>query len=156
MRKGQKRLKKSIFILVTILLIAVVISATFISINNKQRFMNRQQNKEYEKYLNKEIYGTDVITIINRATDSNQKNNVATNEKGNYISDGQNSILIDIVLITNEDKRETKSYKMENISKVGISKFITNFNTAKFRITKMDYHKETGKISNIEMTQQRE
>lgn len=156
MRKGQKRLKKSIFILVTILLIAVVISATFISINNKQRFMNRQQNKEYEKYLNKEIYGTDVITIINRATDSNQKNNVATNEKGNYISDGQNSILIDIVLITNEDKGETKSYKMENISKVGISKFITNFNTAKFRITKMDYHKETGKISNIEMTQQRE
>ena len=118
--------------------------------------MNRQQNKEYEKYLNKEIYGTDVITIINRATDSNQKNNVATNEKGNYISDGQNSILIDIVLITNEDKGETKSYKMENISKVGISKFITNFNTAKFRITKMDYHKETGKISNIEMTQQRE
>ena len=46
----------------------------------------------------------------------------------------------------NEEKQETKSYKMEAISKVGISSFITNFNTVKFKCTKLEYHKSTGKI----------
>ena len=43
---------------------------------------------------------------------------------------------------------------METIQKVGISEFISNFNTAKFRITKLEYHKKTGRIKYIEITQQ--
>ena len=65
-----------------------------------------------------------------------------------------NSINIEIVLITNEEKLETTTYSMETIQKVGISEFISNFNTAKFRITKLEYHPKTGRIKYIEITQQ--
>ena len=57
-------------------------------------------------------------------------------------------------MITNEEKNKTTTYRMETISKVGIDEFIANFNTAEFKITKMEYHKETGKIKYIEITQQ--
>ena len=106
--------------------------------------------------MNNEIYGTDVVTLINKAINNNESNNVAKDEKGFYINNNQNSIQIDLVMITDEEEKETKTYKMEAISKVGITEFIKNFNTAKFKCTKKEYHKDTGKISYIEISQQYE
>ena len=48
------------------------------------------------------------------------------------------------------------TYKMETISKVGITEFLKNFNTTKFKCTNKEYHKETEKISYIQITQQYE
>ena len=67
-----------------------------------------------------------------------------------------NSIIVELVMITNEEKEKTKTYRMETIDKVGISEFIKNFNTAKFKITKMEYHEQTSKIKYIEISQQYE
>ena len=83
----------------------------------------------------------------------NDKNRIAKDEKGFYISDNKNSIQMDLVMITNEEKGETTTYKMEAIAKVGVTEFIKNFNTAKFQCTKKEYHAETGKIAYIEITQ---
>ena len=113
-----------------------------------------QNNKEYEQYLNKEIYGTDVITLINKAINNNTKNNIQKDENQNYIPNDENSINIDIVMITNEEKEKTKTYRMEKISKVGINEFIKNFNTAKFMITQTQYHSKSGKIKYIQISQQ--
>lgn len=124
--------------------------------NAKEIAANKQANREYEKYLNQDIYGTDVITIINKAMDTNLANNVATDETGRYISNEENSIIVALVMITDEEKQEKTTYRMETISKVGISEFISNFNTATFQISKIEYHSKTGKISYIEITQQYE
>lgn len=149
-------MKKNIVIISLILLIIIIICFVGITFNSKTSRIVKQQNKEYEQYLNSEIYGTDVVTLINKAISSNENNNVQKDEKENYINNNQNSIQIDLVMITDEEKQETTTYKMEAISKVGIAEFIKNFNTAKFKCTKKEYHAETGKIAYIEISQQYE
>jgi len=149
-------LKKNVINLSLILLIIIIICIVGINLNSKTSKSVLQQNSEYEQYLDKEIYGTDVITLVNKATSSNETNKVLKDEKGLYIDDNQNSIKIDIVMITNEEKNETTVYKMEAISKVGITEFIKNFNAAIFRCTKIEYHNQTGNIKYIEITQQYE
>ena len=134
----------------------IVVVVVFISMNRNNILANKQANKEYEQYLNQKLYGTDVATIINKAINENRQNQVEKDKKGNYIDNEENSIRIDIIMITNEEKKKTKTYQMENIAKVGIAEFITNFNTAPFQITKMEYHPKTGKIRYIEITQQYE
>ena len=149
-------MKKSIIIISTFLLVTIVVCIVGININAKNSNVARQQNKQCEDYLNNEIYGTDVVTLINKAINNNENNNVLKDEKGFYINNNQNSIQIDLVMITNEAKQETTTYKMEAISKVGITEFIKNFNTAKFKCTKKEYHTGTGKIAYIEISQQYE
>lgn len=149
-------MKKNVLIVCSILLIIIIVCVTFISMNSKKLAVVKQENKEYEQYQKQEIYGTEVITLINKAIDHNQKNNVQTDETGKYIDNKTNSIIIDVMIITNEEKNQTTTYRMETINKVGIGEFIANFNTAKFKITNIQYHKQTGKIKYIEITQQYE
>lgn len=149
-------MKKNIIIISLILLITIIICVVGIGVNSKTTIASIKYNKEYEQYLKEEIYGTDIITLINKAISSNETNKVQKDEKGFYINDNQNSITIDLVMITDEQKKETTVYRMEAISKVGITEFIKNFNTAKFKCTELEYHKQTGKISYIELSQQYE
>lgn len=149
-------MKKSIIIISLILLIIIVICLVGIKANSNTSKIVKQENREYEQYLDSEIYGTDVITLINKAISNNESNNVTKDEKGFYINNNKSSIKIDLVMITDEENKETTTYKMEAISKVGITEFIKNFNTAKFECTKKEYHEETGRISYIEISQQHE
>lgn len=146
-------MKKNVIFISLILFIIIIICIVGINATSKISKGVMQENSQYELYLNNEIYGTDVITLINKATSSNENNNITKDEKGFYIDNNQNSITIDLVMITDEEKGETTTYKMEAISRVGITEFIKNFNTEKFKCTKKEYHKETGKIAHIEITQ---
>lgn len=148
-------MKKSVLLICVILIVIIIICSVEIWSNIKKVKVQKQANIEYEKYLDKDLYGTDVATILNKATNENKQNNVEKQDE-KYIDNNINSILIDLVMITNEKKEKTKSYRMETIEKVGINEFIKNFNTAKFKITKMEYHKKTGKIKYIEISQQYE
>lgn len=149
-------MKKSVIILFVILIISVIICVVGININSNKKKTIKQQNLSYEQYFEHVIYGADVITLINKATSSNEKSYIEKDEKGFYINDDKSSIQIDIVMITNSEKQELTTYKMETISKVGITEFIKNFNTVKFKCTKKEYHLKTGKIAYIEITQQGE
>lgn len=146
-------MKKNVIIICIILLVIITICTMGISINSKKVSVQKQANKEYEQYLEKNIFGTDVATIINKAIDSNNQNNIQQQD-GKYIENNENSIIVELVMITNEEKEKTTTYRMETISKVGINEFIKNFNTATFKITKIEYHNKTGKIKYIEITQQ--
>ena len=146
---------KNIFIIIiSILIIVITILVIGISVNSRARVIQKQANKEFEKYLNKEFYGADVITLINKAIDNNDSYNIKKDNNGNYIEDDENSIVIDLEMITNEEKKETKIYRMEKINKLGITEFIKNFNTAKFKITKIEYHKINSRIKYIKLSQQ--
>lgn len=148
-------MKKSVLLICVILMVIIIICSVEIWSNIKKVNVQKQANIEYEKYLDKDLYGTDVATILNKATNENKQNNVEKQDE-KYLDNNINSILIDLVMITNEEKEKTKAYRMETIEKVGINEFIKNFNTAKFKITKMEYHKQTGKIKYIEISQQYE
>lgn len=149
-------MKKSVVIIVVMLIITITACMVVISINNKKILAQKQSNKDYEQYTNKSIYGTEVITLINKAMDNNKKNNVIQDAKGYFIENDNNSIIVELIMITNEEKEKTKVYRMETISKGGIEEFISNFNTAKFKITELKYHEKTKKIKYIQISQEYE
>ena len=149
-------MKKNVIIIALILIVIIVICVVGINVNSKVSKITLKENGEYEKYLKDEIYGTDVVTLINKAISNNETNNITKDEKGLYITDNQNSIIMDLVMITDSEKDETTTYRMETISKVGITEFIKNFNTAEFECTRKEYHSQTGKIAYIDITQKSE
>ena len=78
-------MKKTFLILLLILLFIIfsVIGLIFEKQNEQKRVS--KQNKQYEDYLNKEVKGTDIATLINKIIDQNEKNNIQKDEKGYYI-----------------------------------------------------------------------
>lgn len=132
-----------LLILAIIFIIICIVSANIINLQSeKQEIQN--QNSQYEKYLNKEILGAELATLISKVVDYNEKNNIQKDEKEYYINNEKNSIKIDLKMTTIE-----KTYPMEEIYNNKISSFVQNFNLIKFKCTKIEYHKETGKISKL-------
>lgn len=134
----------------TILLFSIPIGIIIFSVcgllitKNTTNRLIKQENEYYEYYFEKEIYGTDVISIINKAINENEQNDIQKNEKGHYIENKENSIKIEVkMLITN------KTYPMEEIYNNDITKFVENFNFIKFKCINIEYHKNTGRISKI-------
>ena len=132
---------KKIFIFFAIVIIIICIIFG-LYINYKANYNRaKKQNLEFEKYYKKEIYGTDLATIINRAINSNQKNEVQKNNKGIYQNNDKNSINIEIKMIDNDS-----TYKMETIYNGGIQNFVKYYNDIKFKCMKIEYHKNTKKV----------
>jgi len=130
--------------------IAIIICSIFgllITINTTNRIV-KEENSEYEYYLNRTVYGTEVTTLINKAINQNENNQIAKDEKGHYIENGEDSLKIEIKMITIE-----KTYPMEEIYNNDITKFVENFNLIKFKCTNIEYHEKTGKISKITFEQ---
>ena len=103
-----------------------------------------KENKSYESFYNKEILGTDVISIINKAIDSNEKNQVEKDEKGNYIDNFENSIEIKLKF-----KELDQIITMERINEVGMQQFWLNFGALSFKCTDIEYHTKTNNVKSM-------
>lgn len=137
-------MKQSLLIILAIIFIVIcIVSGTIINLRAENKEINKY-NLEYEKYLNKEILGTEIATLISKVIDQNERNNIQKDENGYYINNNQNSIKIDLKMITIE-----KTYPMETIYNNQITNFVQNFNQIKFKCTKIEYHEQTGKISRL-------
>ena len=132
---------KKIAIFFTIIIIIVVAVSFMYMKYTKEHEEILNSNKIYESYLNKEKTGTELATIINKAMDNNYKNNVEKDSKGNYISNENNSINIDIKMIDDD-----KTYNMEKIYSGGISTFTSYYRDIKFICNKIEYHSQSGKV----------
>ena len=70
-----------------VIIIIALCGISYLYLNYKAEYnMSKKANLEFEKYLNEEVYGTDLSTIINRAIDKNEKNEVEKNDKGIYLN----------------------------------------------------------------------
>ena len=67
-------MKKIIICILSIFLIIICIVVYGVYQKNENTAQIGVDNKTYESYENKEVLGTDIISIINKATDSNKKN----------------------------------------------------------------------------------
>lgn len=135
--------KTLLLICIPILIILFSVCGLLITKNTTNRII-KEENSEYEYYLNKTVYGTELTTLINKAINENEKNKIQKDEKGNYIENAENSIKIEIKMITID-----KTYSMETIYNNDITKFVENFNLIKFKCTQIEYHKKTGRIRKI-------
>lgn len=141
-------MKKTFIIILIIVLVIVAMFAIFIKAKQDDEKVLMQINAEYEQYLDKKVYGTDITSIINKAMDNNNKYNISKDEFGLYIDDGKYCIKIELNMITIE-----KTYQMEQIYNAGIIEFVKNFNLITFKCNKIEYHKETGRVSKLVFTQ---
>ncbi|MCI8640894.1 MAG: hypothetical protein HFJ59_03360 [Clostridia bacterium] len=131
--------KIAIFFAIIVILIC---SISYIYLNYKANYnQTKKANLEFERYLNEEVYGVDLATIINRAIDNNQKNNVEKNNKGIYLNNNTNSISIEIKMTDNNS-----IYQMETIYNGGIQNFINYYSNIKFRCINVKYHESTNKV----------
>ena len=134
-------MKKIIICILSIFLIIICIVVYGVYQKNENTAQIGVDNKTYESYENKEVLGTDIISIINKATDSNKKNDIKIGEDGNYIDNGKKSIRIEIKFLELD-----KVITMERINNVGIEKFWSNYGALSFKCTKIEYHEKTHRV----------
>lgn len=136
---------KKTLLLVSIPILVILFSTIglLITKNTTNRLL-KQENSKYEYYLNRTIYGTEVATIINKAINQNENNQVQKDEKKHYIENNENSIKIEIKMLTTG-----KTYPMEEIYNNDMTQFVQNFNFIQFKCTKLEYHKSSGKVKKL-------
>ena len=139
--------KISIF-LVIVLTIVAAIGFKYMSYKNEYNTIQKE-NKEFEEYKDKEVYGLEVGTMINKAVDKNTKNKIEKDNNGNFIQNDKNSIEIEIYITDNET-----TYKMETIYNAGTEQFVQYYGNIKFKCSKIEYHENTGRIKYMLFEQQ--
>ena len=132
--------KITIFLIVVIIVLISVIGIKY-SLNLANLNEIKMENAEYEKYINQEIYGIDLATLINKSVDQNVKKEIEFDENGFFISNGKDSIQIEIYIQDNET-----TYKMETFHNAGPEQFVQYYGNIKFKCSKTEYHKKTGRI----------
>ena len=124
-------MKKTILLILAILAI-IIATISYLYMTNKANYeMAQKQNVQYESYYQQEIYGPDLATLMNKAVDDNNKNDVEKTKKGKYIENTTNSINIDIKFTD-----DNTIHAMEEIYNGGISTFIQYYNQIKFKCTR--------------------
>ncbi len=137
-------MKQSLLVTLAIFFIIICITCTILINLQAEKAEIKKENEQYEGYLNKEILGTNLASLIGKVIDKNEKNNIQKDDKGYYIDNAENSIRIDLNMTTVK-----KTYPMEEIYNNNIAKFVQNFNLIKFKCTSIEYHEKTGKISKL-------
>ena len=125
-------MKKTILVLLALVVIVITIVCVkyYANVNEYNKIL--KENAEYEEYKEKEIYGIELATLINKTIDKNTKNE----NKEDYIP-----IEIDIYISDNET-----TYKMEIFYNAGMEQFIQYYGNIKFKCSNIQYAKSTKKI----------
>ena len=141
-------MKKIFIFLAIVLVIVAIVSFQYISYKNEYNII-QNENAEFEEYKDKEVYGLNVGTMINKVVDKNTKNKIEKDDNGNFIQNDSNSIEIEIYMTDNET-----TYKMETIYNAGTEQFVQYYGNIKFKCSKIEYHEKTGKIKYLLFEQQ--
>lgn len=137
-------------IAIFLLMILIVVSAiSYLYINQKLRYREMQkENAKLDIVEGQEITGQDLVTLINKVIDTNRKNEVSKDKKGNYVDNEENSIQMDISFIDVD-----VTYNIERINQGGMSSFLQNYRGIIFKCSEVQFHKSTGKIKYIKVEQ---
>lgn len=133
-------MKKVAIFFIIIILIICAIFAMYISYKANYN-ISKKSNLSFEKYLNEEVYGSELATVINRAIDRNEKNEVEKNNKGIYQNNDTNSINIEIKMLDDDT-----IYQMETFYRGGIQNFINYYSNIKFKCVDIEYHSSTNQV----------
>lgn len=141
-------MKKIIAFITCMTIILIVLAIKYYDYKDKYSQI-KEINTKYESYYQKEIYGTDVATIINRAVNDNETNNVKKDDKGFYIENDTDSIKVEVKITDNDTM-----YQMETLYGGGMATFVQYYNIIEFKCTKIEYHPKTKRIKYMLFEQQ--
>ena len=131
--------KLAIFFLIIII---IIVGMSYLYLNYKANYYEtKKENYQFASYEGQEMYGAEVATLVNKAVDNNESNQVLKDEKGRYINNDNNSIQMEIIMLDND-----KIYTMETLYRGGMDKFVQYYNQIKFKCTRLEYHRTTNKV----------
>ena len=143
-------MKNKILIILIIFLIVLAIAVYSIYNYRTNVFEAQKKNNQYKSYYNIQILGTELLSIINRTDDINEKNGIQKNEDGLYIENDTNSIK---VYINFKYKDDYRTLEIERIIKNGIENFTKTYSTASFKCTDISYHDKTKNVKSLTFTE---
>lgn len=148
-------MKKIIFSIILVVILILAIITVAISNKNAKNNEIKAFNSNYEQYLGKTIYGADILTIINKAIDNNEKYAIEKDSEGYYLADSENVVKVELTLLSLDEDGQTKevTHQMERLNQIGLDKFISSFNLTEFKCTNIEYAKN-GKVNKIYVKQQ--
>ena len=132
-------MKKFVVFLIIVIIIVCIISYMYLN-SIAARNIAISENKSYESYIDREIFGSTLASVINKAVSDNQKNNVEKDSKGFYKGNDENSIKIQVKITDNDTL-----YDMETFYNGGMENFIQYYNEIYFECTRIDYN-SLGKV----------
>lgn len=142
-------MKKTLIIILAIFLIFLAVAGYYVYNVRRLASLAENHNKTYEDYYQEEILGTTLISIINKAIDSNEKNAIEKLDNSIYYEDNEkNSIKITVQFLEADD-----IIFMEDIAQNKIENFVKYFATATFKCTKIEYHTKTNYIKSLQFEQ---
>ena len=142
--------KLILFIIIFLIVLLIILTTAYVKIsdNNIKNSKNNTFNSFFEKYNDKTLYGTEVLTIINKIMDVNEENN--------YLQemDKQENITVEIIFIytNDEGKLVEKKSNLEEIIKAGLNNFITSFSLTEFKMENIEYNSQ-NRVKNITIKQ---
>lgn len=141
-------MKKVFIFLAIVVIIVALVGYKYISYKNECNNIQKE-NADFDKYKDQDVYGLEIASMMNKAIDKNTKNKIEKDDQGNFIQNDKNSIEIEIYMTDNET-----TYKMETIYNAGTEQFAQYYGNIKFKCSKIEYHKKTGRIKYILFEQQ--
>lgn len=147
-------MKKIVFSIILITIIGLTVIVVGINGNRAKEKEIAEFNLQFESFKGKTMYGADVLTIINTARENNTNYNIAKNEQGLFLENDENSIKVEIILLSknSEGEVEEKSYPMETLEKAGLTTFISNFGLTNFECSNIEYNKQK-RVSRVTVKQ---
>ena len=143
-------MKKMITFIIVIVILLILIAVKYYDYKAEYS-ETKGRNMQYESYYQKELYGIDVATIVNRAVNDNENNNIKKDSKGLYIQNDTNSIKAEVKITDNDT-----TYNMETLYNGGMTNFVKYYNNIEFECTKIEYHSKTKKIKYMLFEQKNE
>lgn len=132
-----------------IIIIAVVSWVSYSYLNYVSMYkIAQKENAKFEIYKDEKITGRELATLINKAIDRNEKNEISKDKQGKYIDNKKDSINIDIKFIDND-----VIYNIEKIYINGISNFINYYGDITFKCNEVKYHIIGKKIKYMQFEQ---
>ena len=143
-------MKKKITLILVIFLIILSISIYFIYSYRKNTIESQKINNEYKSYYNVQMLGTELVSILNKTADINEKNEIQKDSEGLYRDNDINSIKIYIKF---KYKEEYKTLEMEKILNNGVENFIKSYAAASFKCESINYHSKTKNVKELTFIQ---
>lgn len=130
-------MKKTIIYIISIVIVICVLITSKIYENKHYLVEIKKFNTKYEKYISKDIVGTEVASIINQAVDDNEYERIKKDENGKYIQNNETSINIEVKIT---EFKEEQIYSMETLYQGEMTQFVKYYGQIPFKCAKVEYN----------------
>lgn len=137
-------MKKIIIIFSSIVIVSLAIFFNWYTNTTKQKEEVQAFNNYFSTYIENEIRGVDLTTVINKAIDNNEHYEIKKSENGAYILDDEYSLEVLIKISKNDENY----YLMEAFEKTGMENFTVLYGAESFKCIKKEFH-SNGRISKL-------